>query len=306
MLQKLFSVFLHKRKAFFISVLAASLWACLPHVCVAQRSAQKDVRSRVMERLDEEEAARLLTFFRAQRPTENFCFQFQLLHKPRRGRTVSYKGFMYGSFNEQGPVSRFKLFQEKVGNELPGSLSPIEIIVQNGPSPKAWVRHQDSAPFTLIDDDSLFEPIFEGVLYTPFDMQMQFIFWDRYSYEGPSRVLSRIGQNFLMFPPADSLAERNGLHAVRVAIDDTYYALLRAEVLEDEDQVRSRFTVRGIKKIQDNYIVKEIEIKNMITKDATTFKVKAACLGLKFTDSTFDPDDPAELPETAAIPFEVF
>ena len=152
----------------------------------------------------------------------------------------------------------------------------------------------------------MFEPIFEGVLCTPFDIQMPFIFWNRYSYEGPSRVLSRIGHNFLMFPPADSLAERNGMYAVRIAIDDTYYALLRAEVLQDADQVRSRFTVRGIKKIQENYIVKEIEIKNMITKDATTFKVNAAYLGFKFADSTFDPSDPAELPETTAIPFEVF
>lgn len=306
MLQKLFSAFLHKRTAFFISVLTGALWVCWPHVCAAQRSAQKDVRSRVMERLEEEEAARLLAFFRAQRPAENFCFQFQLLHKPRRGNTVRYKGFMYGSYNGQGPVTRFRLFPEKVGNELPEGLSPIEMIVQNGPSPEVWVRHEDSAPFTLIQDDSLFEPIFEGVLYTPFDMQMPFIFWNRYFYEGPSRVLSRIGHNFLMFPPADSLAESNGLHAVRVAIDDTYYALLRAEVLQDDDQVRSRFTVRGIKKIQDNYIVKEIEIKNMITKDATTFRVKAACLGLKFADSIFDPVDPAELPETASIPFEVF
>ena len=79
MFQKLFSASLYKRTAFFISVLTGALWVCWPHVCMAQRSAQKDMRSRVMERLEEEEAARLLAFFRAQRPAENFCFQFQSL-----------------------------------------------------------------------------------------------------------------------------------------------------------------------------------------------------------------------------------
>lgn len=280
------------------------MWVCLPSICVAQRTTQDDLRSRIMERLDETEAASLLAFFKGQRLEENFCFQFQLKHKPRRGRSVRYDGIMYGSWNQEGPVSRFKLFPNEIGDGSPVGLSPIEMIVQNGLSPKVWIRRQSLEAFTLIEDGSLFEPIFDGVLFTPFDLQMPFIFWDKYTYEGPSRVLSRIGQKFLMFPPKNSLAERDGVTAVRVSIDDTYYALLRAEVLQDDYKAHSQFTVRGIKKVQDRYIVKEVELKNLLTKDATTFKVKAASIGLKFTDSTFNPDQPGEPPALSTVRFE--
>ena len=276
-----------------------------PWVSTAQRTTQNEVRTRVMERLNEEEAAQLLASFRMQALEENFCFQFQLEHKPRRGRTVRYKGIMYGSRNEKGPISRLKLYPDKISEESSGSLSPVEMIVQNGPVPKVWIRRQSTEAFTLIKDGSMFEPIFEGVLYSPFDLQMPFIFWDDHTYEGPSRVLSRIGHKFLMFPPEDSLAEREGINAVRVSVDDTYYALLRAEVLQDDKKVRSRFTVRGIKKIQGLYIVKQVELKNLITKDATDFKVKAACLGLQYTAAMFDPEKPEEPPETSTIPFEI-
>lgn len=286
-------------------LLAAFLIAFLSNVCMAQRSTQDGLRSRVMERLSKEEAAELFGFFKAQRLEENFCFRFQLEHKPRRGRTVRYEGILYGSWNEEGPISRFKLFTNAIGNYSPEVLSSVEMIVQNGTSPKVWVRRESSLEFTLIEDEALFEPIFEGVLYTPFDLQMPFIFWNKYDYEGPSRVLSRIGQDFLMFPPADSLAKRYGMSAVRVSIDDTYYALLRAEVLQDDKKVRSRFTVRGIKKIQDRYIVKEVELKNMLTKDATTFKVKAAGIGLEFTDSMFNPEEAGTPPKLSEIQLEL-
>lgn len=285
--------------------LAVVLSGFPPSVGMAQRTTQNEVRSRIMERLDEEEAARLLAFFRMQGLEQNFCFQFQLEHKPRRGRTVCYKGFMYGSRNERGPISRLKLFPDKITEGSSETLSPIEMIVQNGPSPAVWIRRQSSEAFTLIQDSSMFEPVFEGVLYTPFDLQMPFIFWDDYAYEGPSRVLSRIGHKFSMFPPEGSLAEREGVSAVRVSVDDTYYALLRAEILQEDKKVRSRFTVRGIKKIQGFYIVKQVELKNLITKDATDFKVKAASLGLEFTAAMFDPAQPEEPPEPSAIPFEI-
>ncbi len=289
--------------AFFMTGL---LWVCLPCTSMAQRPLQDDLRSRTMERLDDTEAARLLKYFKAQRLDEDFCFRFQLKHKPRRGRTTYYEGIMYGSWNEKGPVSRVKLYPNKVSDKSSAELSPIDMIVQNGRLPQVWVRRGNSGGFTLIEDSSLFEPIFDGIMYTPFDLQMPFIYWDNYEYEGPSRVLSRIGQKFLMFPPEGSLAELNGISAVRVSIDDTYYALLRAEVLQDDNKVRSQFTVRGIKKIQDRYIVKEVELKNLLTKDATIFRVEAASVGLKLNDSIFNPNQPEEPPKLSAISLEEF
>ena len=273
------------------------------HVCPAQRS--NDLRSRIMERIDEDQVAERIELFRSQRLEENFCFQFQLEHKPRRGRTVRYEGIMYGSWGNGGPISRVSLFPEKVGKDAAIGLSPIELIVHNGVLPKVWMRRQFSQSFIPVESNALFEPIFDGVLYTPFDLQMPFIYWENYKYEGPSRVLSRIGQLFLMYPPENSPADQNGIAAVRIAIDDTYNALLRAEVLREANQTSTRFTVRGLKKVQGYYIVKEIELKDMLTRDRTTFKVNAASIGLNFSAALFDPHNPDPVPEISADSFEI-
>lgn len=298
--------FLFRLRSAVLGFTAAGLfYVCLPSVSVAQRAGVGDgPRPSIMEKIDVEEGAKRMASFRVQRLEGDFCFQFQLEHKPRRGNTIRYHGVMYGSWNDRGPVSRFKLFPEQIGKGATVGLSPIEMIVQNGLEPEVWMRRQASEPFELIEDEALFEPIFEGVLYTPFDLQMPFIFWDDYSYEGPSRVLSRIGQRFLMHPPEGSLAAANGIAAVRIALDDAYYALLQVEVLEEGSVARSRFTVRGLKKVQGQYIVKEIELKNLQSKDATSFKVTAASVGLIFNSSVFDPDIDIELPSVSPALFK--
>lgn len=278
---------------------------CCAHVCVAQRAGIDGERSRMMERIEPEEAVRRMQLFRMQRLVGDFCFQFQLEHKPRKGPTVRHQGILYGSWNERGPVSRFKLFPEYIGKDPAIKRSPVEMIVQNGASPQAWMRCQATDAFVLITDGALFEPVFAGVLYTPFDLQMPFVFWDEYLYEGPVRVLSRIGQRFLMQAPIGCLADQNGITAVRIVLDDAYDALLQVDVLEQTDRLRSRFTVRGLKKIQGQHIVKEIELKDVQSKDATSFKVKAASLGLIFDDAVFDPNSHRPAPEISAALFDM-
>ncbi len=299
-------IFSFRLRSAVLGFTAAGLfYACLSSVSLADRAGTDRERSRMMESIDPAEGAKRMASFRAQRLEGDFCFKFQLEHKPRRERTVRYHGIMYGSWNERGPVSRFKLYPEKMGKDAPAENSPIELIVQNGIAPEVWIRRQASEPFILIEDGALFEPVFNGVLYTPFDLQMPFVFWNDYAYEGPSRVLSRIGQRFLMQPPVDSLAAQNGITAVRIALDDAYYALLQVEVLGEASVARSSFTVSSLKKVQGQYIVKEIELKNLQSKDATDFKVKAASVGLIFDAAVFDPDSNVSAPEISAALFDV-
>ena len=247
--------------------------------------------SRFMDRIDVEEGAQRLAAFRRQRLVGDFCFEFELAHKPRRGRTIPYAGIMWGSWNESGPITRFRVSstRPKEGESV-NSSEGVELIIQNGVSPQAWIRRNDGSDFELIEGEAMFEPIMPSLLYSPFDLQMPFVYWKDFTYEGPTLVgATRIAQQFLMQPPALSASAQRGISGVRVGLDDTYNALWRIEVMNAESEVSSRFAVESFKKIQDQYIVKRITLKNYSSRDRTTFEVNAAAVGISLNRNLFCP-----------------
>ena len=247
--------------------------------------------SRFMERIDAEEGAQRLATFRRQRLEGDFCFEFELAHKPRRGRTIPYKGIMWGSWNELGPITRFRVSSARPKDgESVDSSQEVELIIQNGVTPQAWIRRNDGSDFTLIEGEALFEPIMPGLLYSPFDLQMPFVYWKDFTYEGPTLVgVTRVAQQFLMQPPVTSACAEQGISGVRVGLDDTYNALWRIEVMNAESEVASRFAVESFKKIQEQYIVKRITLTDYTSRDRTTFEVKAASVGISLNRNLFCP-----------------
>jgi len=264
-----------------------------------QRPGSNEAR-RGMERIDQEEGARRLEAFRQQRLEGDYIFEFQLEHKPRRARTVRYDGIMWGTWNDQGAITRFKIFSNDASEDASEAL--VELIVQNGPEPSAWIRHDTSGEFKRVEGEALFKSLLPGLVYSVFDLQMPFIYWDEFIYEGPSLVgVSRVAQNFLMLPPEDSQSARRGIKGVRVLLDDTYNALWRVEVVHDDESVHSRFAVESFKKVQEQYIVKRITVTDYPGKDRTTFDVVDASVGLKLDEALFDlPTEPASKPVGAA------
>ncbi|MCH2074753.1 MAG: hypothetical protein MK130_07830, partial [Puniceicoccaceae bacterium] len=152
--------------------------------------------SRFMERIDAEEGIKRLAAFRRQRLKGDFCFEFELAHKPRQGRTIPYAGIMWGSWNESGPITRLRVSSNLLkDNEFINSSQVVELIIQNGVTPQAWKRFNDGSDFELIEGGELFEPIMPGLLYSPFDLQMPFVYWKDFTYEGPILVgATRIAQ----------------------------------------------------------------------------------------------------------------
>lgn len=253
---------------------------------LAQRPSN-DVVKPGMERIDEEEGVRRLEAFRRQRLEGDYVFEFQLEHKPRRARTVRYDGIMWGTWNDQGALTRLKV----LSGEAEESMSPalVELIIQNGPEPSAWIRRDATKEFKPVQGEALFEPLLPGLVYSVFDLQMPFIYWDEFIYEGPSLVgASRVAQRFLMIPPEDSESARQGIKGVRILLDDTYNAILRIEVIDDDGSVKSEFSVESLKKIQGQYIVKKITIEDYSSKDRTTFRVMDADVGIRLDRELFD------------------
>ncbi len=265
---------------------------CLCVLGHGQERAAGEKRSRFMERIDPEEGAKRLAAFRAQRLQGDYCFGFSLEHKPRRAPTVRYDGMMWGSWNEDGPVTRFRVFPNKKSDGSDNS-EPVELIIQNGPNQKAWIRRSAGGKFKLLKGGALFEPILPGLLYSAFDLQMPFVYWEDFTYEGPTLIgTSRVAQQFLMHPPEGSASAGRGIAGVRVGLDDTYDALWRVEVVDEDGENVSRFSVESFKKVQEQYIVKTITLKDYVTKDRTTFEVNTASLRLSLNRDLFCPSMP--------------
>ena len=279
-----------KRSAVF-GVTVAGLFCVYTHLNAQRAGGERP--SRFMERIDQEEGARRLVAFRQQRLEGDYCFEFQLQHKPKESsRTIRYQGVMWGSWNEIGPVTRFKVTpaQSKVEDQL-DHVKAVELIIQNGVSPEVWMRHSDDEVFVLVEDEALFAPILPDLLYSPFDLQMPFIYWESFSYEGPALIgASRVAQQFMMQPPVGSASAQRGISGVRVGLDDTYNALWRIEVMNLEGEVASRFSVESFQKVQEQYIVKRITLRDYPSKNSTTFKVVAASVGILLNRDLFCPE----------------
>ncbi|WP_269525026.1 hypothetical protein [Coraliomargarita parva] len=252
----------------------------------AQRPDTDSRASRGLERLDEAESLARMAAFRSQRLEGDFCFQFELVHKPRRARSLYFDGTMWGSWNEQGPVTRYEL----INDAGEADAQRIELIVQNGSGAGVWRRVDGKGRFQELIGEDMFDPVLPGTLFRPFDLLMPFVYWDRFEYEGPGLVgvgaYSAV-QNYLMYPPEDFVADELG--AVRLSISDDFNALFRIEILSPEMKVMTTFTVESVRKVQGQYIVGEMSLFDVSTRDRTTFKVERAATGLSLDRLYFDP-----------------
>ncbi|MEM7790747.1 MAG: hypothetical protein AAF546_05035 [Verrucomicrobiota bacterium] len=267
----------------------------------AQPSKDDDPR---YELIDREEGQRRLAAFRGQRLRGDYCFNFQLEHLPRREKTVRYNGKMWGTWNEQGALTRFQISEAALGSAETSTDLFLEVIIQNGKTPSVWKRQTSDQHFEKVNGEQLFEPLIPGIVYSPFDLQMPFIFWDQFEYEGPARVRSRIVQRFLMLAPDDPLYESRGIDAVRLSLDDTYDALFVVEVIGEQGEELSRFDVENFKKIQGQYIVKSITLKDHVSRDRTRFIVREASVGIDLDPLIFNPVRPLDTELIPALEFE--
>ncbi len=255
--------------------------------------------------IDQEEGARRLDAFRRQRLEGDYFFRFDLVHLPRRGDPLACDGLMWGSWNDQGPVSRVLLWMpETSGGASPQG--PLELIAQNGPRPQAWIRRGGIGPFRELRGEERFQPLLPGINYSAFDLQMPFVFWENSTYEGPGKALGRAAQRFLMSPPPGGSAAAAGVGAVRLVLDENYNALLRVDVIDPGDREISSFRVRKFKQVQEQWIVRAVDLLNNRDRSRTRFEVTAAAAGIELDPCIFKPDTTAAPPAAPDVALENF
>jgi len=232
---------------------------------------------------DQAEGRKILENFRQQGVSGDYFLEFELHVLPRRGETHVVKGGrLWGGRNDIGPVSRV---------ELPAveGASARRLLVQNGATGSVWIAGT-AATATLpgaLDPSALFAPL-AGTDLTAFDLQMPFLYWNDFVFEGVAPVRGRPAHVFLVYPPADIVALKPELTGVRVYLDTQFGALVQAQQIGTEERVLKSITVLDLKKVDDQWMVKTIDLRDESTRNKTQFVVTGAALGLDFSAALFD------------------
>jgi len=213
----------------------------------------------------------------------DFSLKFSLIHMPRANLETYYFGTLWASWNEKGPITRVQL---KPANNPQGE--DIELLIQNGPAPNVWLK-KNGQEVRELSNSELMHPLADPLLYTPFDLQMNFIFWPKFKYEGPQRFRGRAAQTFQMIPPENLSSAIPQLGTVNLIMDDYYNAMLEAELADKSGKILRAMKILDFQKVQGEYIIQRIDLVDDKTHDKTRFQVNAAAMNLRIPDDFFEP-----------------
>lgn len=230
---------------------------------------------------DQKEGAEILKRMRAAGPSGDFYFDFRLVVLPKGADDWSIPGRMWGGRNNEGPLSRVVLRRET---------GESRVLVQGGPAPAAWrwTDGGESAAAIEVDEAALFEPL-AGTGMSVFDLQMPFLYWTEFVYEGKARVSDRPTDAFLLYPPESISKHRPGLTAMRVYLDPEYHALVRAEQIGEGGRVLKSLKLVGLVKIGETWIPRSFDLLDETTRDKTRFQITAAAVDRDFSSAVFSP-----------------
>ncbi len=227
----------------------------------------------------------------------DYYLEFELRVLPKKGDERVVPGRMWGGRNARGPVTRVALQPSAKDTER-------RLLVQTGPDSAAWSWPAEGLALPGADGTpapqaaALFAPL-AGTDLTAFDLQMPFLWWVDFTYEGTAPVVGRPAHKFLLRPPAAIAALRPGLAGVRVFLDTQFNALVQAEELGRGDTPLKTISVLELKKIGDRWIVKTVDLRDDVTRNKTQFAVTGAALGQDFLPTLFEP---ARLGDNVAPP----
>lgn len=249
--------------------------------------------------LEKKEAEAFLERFRDNTLQASYVFGFEMRVMPARGRGVTYRGRLWN-----GPVSSDTSgsLVEIFGNDK--SSPELQLLFHRNRSgesqgwkfsgkveeqpPEEWLDEIREG-VKILDDDRLYEPLLETD-YSPFDLQMPFVFWPDTSYEGRYLLRGRSTYTFLVRPPEEFRANSPWpWEAIRLHFDAEFEALMQVDWIDGRGRDRRTLSLLEIKEVEDEWIPKTLDFRNRETRGKTRFTVKEVAFNLGFPPEIFTP-----------------
>jgi hypothetical protein len=215
----------------------------------------------------------------------NYYLEFELRIMPRRGEERLIQGKQWGARDGTGTLTRVSL---TLPAESGASSAERRLLIRNGPQSAVW-RRESSGNVEMLGVSSLFEPLVPGTDLTAFDLQMPYIYWNAFTYEGIERFLGRPSYVLLLQPPAEFKLKYPTLSGVRIHLDTQYSAPMQTQLVGKDGGVLKTISMVDLKKVGDQWIPKAFDARDEATRNKTRMSVTAIALDVEFSKSLFEP-----------------
>jgi hypothetical protein len=230
-----------------------------------------------LEQLTPEEGQAFLAGFRQARLSGDLCLRFEIVHKPRQGESLpAVQGTLWAASRDDAQLLRGEI------KDAQGKPALAFLTVKSAKLSRVWISRQ-GAPAQELDGKQPLIPLADGLLLSPFDLQLPFTHWPATAYLGtekrrrPVHVFDALNQ--VGAEPAK----------VNFAVDHVYGVLVQA-VCFDAKETKTRTTqVEEFAKVDDQWMLAACSVRDEKTRDADLLRITEAALGERFLPAIFEP-----------------
>lgn len=240
-----------------------------------------------LDQLTPEQGQAFLAGFRHSRLTGDLCLRFEIVHKPRKGDSLpAVQGTLWASTQDDTQLLRGEI------KDAQGKPALAFITIKSTKGSRAWVSRRGAAAQEL-DDKAPLIPLAEGLILSPFDLQLPFTHWPATAYLTTEKrrrpvhtfdALNQVGHE-----PAK----------VNFAIDRVYGVLVQASCFDANGKKTRTTQVEEFSKVDDQWMLAACSVLDETSRDADLLRITEAALGDQFAPATFEP---ATLGQPAAQP----
>jgi hypothetical protein len=246
------------RLFYFPTILVLLLGGLLASTASAQFKFRKPPNRQDPDALSAFDEQRIWDQFLASRALGRFTLKGLLVYRPARSKSTTLAMRLSGDWTPSEQVTGILLIDQQ-GNETDRTIKLSKGLPVNEDS------CADSAPDSVDPTSTLVD----SLPFTWDDILMPFLQWANITYLGPDRYIGRPAHRFaLVNDEAGALPAK-----VIVTLDEDFAAMLKAELLNENDKIYKRIRIGGFKQYSSGWIFSELYWEDRVKRESVRLEV---------------------------------